>query len=107
MSKKIPDKWSGNTETVKAIQVAFELDSEITRKIKERAARNDLTPSAQIRKILGLSYTPPKRPRLTASLMPEDYEILGKRYDVDPSNMLEIKRRIINELVDIHEEDGK
>ena len=105
MTKKIPEKWSGNTQSVKAIQVAFELDSSITRKIKERAARNDLTPSAQIRKILGLSFTPPKRPRLTASLMPEDYEILGKRYGVDPSNTLEIKRKIINELMEIHSSD--
>ncbi|MFT6072596.1 MAG: hypothetical protein ACJARD_001645 [Alphaproteobacteria bacterium] len=94
---KIPEKWQKpeKENSLKAIQLAFELEQEIATKIKLEAAHNNLNPSDQIRKILGLSYSPPKRPRLTVSLKPEDYHILGEKFNISPDNQLEIRRQII------------
>ncbi|MFQ5535407.1 MAG: hypothetical protein ACE5EM_11365 [Sphingomonadales bacterium] len=96
---KVPEKWRGSEKTVKAIQVAFELEQHIAQTIREQAVRNGLRPSDQIRKILALDYSPPKRPRLTVSLAPDDYKQLGERYGVDPADTLEIKRHIVRELI--------
>ena len=85
---------------VKAVQVAFELEQRVARCLHEMAIKEGITTSSQIRKIVGLPYSPPKRPRLTVSLSQEDYVVLGKKYDVDSSNALEIKRKIMGELID-------
>lgn len=96
-------KWSKDNKAVKATQVAFELEQKVARQIHQMAAREGLTPSSQIRKLVGLSYSPPKRPRLTVSLSPEDYVALGKKYDVDSEDTLEIKRKIMQELIQMFE----
>lgn len=83
----------------KATQIAFELEQNIALNIRTLAAQEGLTPSDQIRKLIGLSYSPPKRPRLTISLTTEDYKILGKKYKIDSSNTIEIKKRIIENLI--------
>jgi hypothetical protein len=87
--------------TVRATQVAFELEQKVACHIREQAARDGLAPSDQIRKLLGLSYAPPKRPRLTVSLSAADYITLGQKYQLDPSDTLGIKRRMMQELIAI------
>lgn len=101
MTKKT--KWNKENKAVKATQVAFEVEQKIARQIHEMAAKEGLTPSSQIRKLVGLSYSPPKRPRLTVSLSVEDYEELGKKYKVDSSDNLEVKRKIMEELIEMFE----
>lgn len=91
--------WEKQKKTIKATQIAFELEQKVASHIQQLAVKEGLTSSNQIRKLIGLSYSPPKRPRLTISLSPEDYEALGKKYDTDPSDTLSIKRRIMEELV--------
>ncbi len=100
-------KWNKDNKAVKATQVAFELEQEISRHIHEVAAKEGLTTSSQIRKLMGLSYSPPKRPRLTVSLSPEDYVELGKKYKIDSSDTLEIKRKIMEELIEMFEKKQK
>lgn len=95
------EKWEKQQKTLKAVQVAFELEQKVAQTINEMAAKEGLTSSNQIRKLIGLSYTPPKRPRLTVSLSPDDYKKLGEKYGIDPDKTLEIKRRIMQELVEI------
>lgn len=94
-------KWEKQNKTVKATQVAFELEQKIAKQIQQMAASEGLATSSQIRKLVGLSYSPPKRPRLTVSLSADDYEELGKKYDIDPDDNLQIKRKIIEELINI------
>lgn len=94
-------KWDKNNKAIKATQVAFELEQKVARQINEMAVKEGLTTSNQIRKLMGLSYSPPKRPRLTVSLSPDDYVELGKKYNVDPNDTLKIKRRIIEELIEL------
>jgi hypothetical protein len=97
---KIPN-WNGKQSAVRATQVAFELEQRIIRSIHEMAAKNGLNPSSQIRKILGLPFTPPVRPRLTVTLNEEDYKILALRYGLEPSDTLRIKQSIMQELYKI------
>ncbi|TAE33808.1 MAG: hypothetical protein EAY65_03800 [Alphaproteobacteria bacterium] len=85
--------------TIKATQIAFEMEQKIACHIRELAAREGLTPSDQIRKMLGLCYSPPKRPRLTVSLSDADYATLGKKYAVDARDTLNIKRKMMEELL--------
>ena len=97
-------KWDSNNNAVKATQLAFELEQKVMVYIQHMAIKNFLSTSNQIRKLLGLSYAPPKRPRLTVSLSSDDYIQLGKKYNIEPSDKIGIKRRIMAELIDIIDE---
>jgi hypothetical protein len=97
-------EWSNISETIKATQVAFEMEQKVACHIRELAAQDGLTPSDQIRKIIGLTYSPPKRPRLTVSLSEDDYVTLGQKYQLASTDTLGIKRRIMEELVKILDE---
>jgi len=94
---KTPNKWNANK--AKPIQVAFELEQEIATKIRIEAAKNNITPSDQIRKIIGLEYSKPKRPRLTISLTDEDYKTLGKKYNISADDKLEIKKKVLEDII--------
>ena len=87
--------------TAKSVQIAFELEQQIAQAIHVLAAKEGLTPSNQIRKMIGLSYSSPKRPRLTLSLSADDYQQLGALYQIDPNLSLDIKREIMQELITI------
>lgn len=99
MIKLESPKWKKQGKAIKATQIAFELEQKLARNIKEKAAREGLTPSDEIRKIVGLSYSLPKRPRLTMSLSEDDYRILALKYGLNPEERLEIKRKIMEELI--------
>tara|TARA_B100002019_G_C21041004_1_gene484481 strand:+ start:30 stop:341 length:312 start_codon:yes stop_codon:yes gene_type:complete len=99
MNDKKNEKWEKQKRAVKATQVAFDMEQKAAFYIRELAAREGLTPSDQIRKMIGLSYSPPKRPRLTISLSDDDYKQLGEKYKLEPSDTLEIRRKIMDELL--------
>lgn len=103
---KLPEKWKRSSKAVKAVQVAFSLDEAIQKKIRRSACLQDISPSDMIRSIVKLpTSAPPKRPRLTASFTPLDYEILAQRYGVDANDTLEIKKHVMQELIDFAEQD--
>ncbi|MDO7083777.1 hypothetical protein WNY51_15995 [Pseudocolwellia sp. AS88] len=100
MARKIPEKWESSLKAVKAVQVAFDMDEKIQLAIRKEALDAGFSPSDQIRDILGLPTNKrPKRPRLTVSLAPADYELLAKKYDLSPDQQLEIKKRLMDDLV--------
>ncbi|QYJ86802.1 hypothetical protein K0I73_03375 [Shewanella mesophila] len=102
----LPEQWLQNQKAAKATQVAFDLDEKFQYSIRKAALDSGVSPSDQIRAILGLSVTKrPKRPRLTVSLSLDDYEKLAEKYQLDASEQLEIKRRVLDDLV--HFVDGK
>lgn len=104
----MPEKWQSSTKAIKATQVAFDMDEKIQYQIRRKALECGVSPSDQIREILGLPCSRrPKRPRLTVSLNPKDYELLGDKYGLEPSQQLEIKKIVVSELVNFakkHEE---
>jgi hypothetical protein len=98
--KTLPEKWLKNQAAAKATQVAFDLDEKFQYSIRKAALDAGVSPSDQIRTILGLSLAKrPKRPRLTVSLSPDDYAQLAIKYDLDPQLQLEIKKRVLDDLV--------
>lgn len=110
MSRKVPDKWQSNVKAMKAVQVAFDMDEQFQLAIRREALDAGLSPSDQIRTILGLPTSKrPKRPRLTVSLSPADYEVLAEKYGLSADQQLEIKRKLMDDLI-VHvkaQEDDK
>ncbi len=97
----MPDKWQSSIKAIKAVQVAFDMDEKIQLSIRKQALDAGLSPSDQIRDILGLSINKrPKRPRLTVSLAPDDYQVLAEKYDLKAEQQLEIKRKLMDELIE-------
>lgn len=85
---------------MKAVQVAFDMDETFQLAIRREALEAGLSPSEQIRDILGLPVNKrPKRPRLTVSLSAEDYLLLGEKYGLDPAQQLDIKKKLMEDLV--------
>lgn len=100
MARKIPEKWQSSLKAVKAVQVAFDMDEKIQLAIRTEALQAGLSPSDQIRSILGLPTNKrPKRPRLTVSLAPDDYQVLAEKYQLEPEQQLEIKRKLMDDLI--------
>lgn len=99
--RKIPDKWQSSVKAMKAVQVAFDMDEKIQLSIRKQALDAGLSPSDQIRDILGLPINKrPKRPRLTVSLALSDYEILAQKYGLEAEQQLDIKRKLMEELIE-------
>lgn len=100
MSRKLPEKWQSSVKAAKATQVAFDMDEKIQLEIRKEAVEAGLSPSDKIRDILGLPVNKrPKRPRLTVSLSAEDYIVLAEKYQLDPEQQLEIKKKLMDDLV--------
>lgn len=100
MSRKIPDKWQSSVKAVKAVQVAFDMDEKIQLAIRKQALEAGISPSEQIRDILGLPINKrPKRPRLTVSLSAEDYALLAEKYALSSEQQLEIKKKLMDDLI--------
>ncbi|MGB1263463.1 MAG: hypothetical protein ACPG52_11165 [Cognaticolwellia sp.] len=100
MSRKIPEKWQSSVKAVKAVQVAFDMDEKIQLAIRQQALEAGISPSEQIRDILGLPTNKrPKRPRLTVSLSPVDYQLLAEKYNLLPEQQLEIKKKLMDDLI--------
>lgn len=99
-SRKVPQKWQSNINAIKAVQVAFDMDEKVQMEIRKSAVEANLSPSDQIRMILGLPVNKkPKRPRLTVSLSAEDYQSLAGKYQLEASQQLEIKRKLMEDLI--------
>jgi len=99
--KELPKKWQASNKAMRAVQVAFYVDEKIQTKIRQDACLQGMSPSDLIRQITQLPVSaPPKRPRLTASLNSDDYELLAVRYDLNAEDTLEIKRRVMQELIE-------
>ena len=98
--KPLPEKWLNNQKAAKATQVAFDIDEKFQYSIRKAALDRGVSPSDQIRTILGLSVSKrPKRPRLTVSLSGDDYILLAERYGLASDAQLEIKKRVLDDLV--------
>jgi len=95
-----PARWESSDDAIRAVQVAFDVEEAVLDAVRIAAFENNLSASDQIRHLLGLTVSSrPKRPRLTVSLSPADYELLGERYGVPPEERLVIKEKVTEELI--------
>ncbi len=102
--KKIPKSWSKSNQSIKAVQVIFELEQAVSRTLRIKAIEQDLSPSDYIRDIVGLPRKKPVRPRLSISLSEDDYEILAKKYKLKSAQKDKIRACIKEELINTHKD---
>lgn len=96
-----PPRWQSNDAAIRAVQVAFDVEEAVLETVRRTAFAENRSTSDQIRFLLGLpTASRPKRPRLTVSLTPADYDILAARYDLPADDRLAIKERVTRELID-------
>ncbi len=104
--KKIPERWKSSSNAVKAVQVAFDTGEEIASRIRLAACQAGISPSDQIRCIIGLpTSSKAKRPRLTVTLSDEDYSALAERYGLPEHDKLAIKKRVMEELAEFDDRE--
>ncbi len=94
-------RWTGSDAALRSVQVAFDVEKQVIDAVRYAAFENQLSPSDQIRKILGLPCTSkPLRPRLTVSLSDADYAILAERFGVSAEDKRKIKESLHEALID-------
>ena len=97
---EVPARSVSSVQAIKAEQVAFDVSQAVLEAVRKAAFASSLSTSDQVRAVLGLDIVrQAKRPRLTISLNNEDYEILGQRFGLAPSDHLAIKEQVIATLV--------
>jgi len=99
MKSKQPAHWKKESKAIKATQVAFDISTEAQKQLKLKAIHNDLSPSDQMRQILGLPCKKPVRPRLTISLSVDDYLVLAEHYGLEPTDKLAIKELAAKDII--------
>ena len=93
-------RWSSSDAALRAVQVAFDVEKQVIDAVRYAAFENQLSPSDQIRKILGLPCTSkPVRPRLTVTLSDADYALLAQRFGTDADDKRAIKEALHQELI--------
>lgn len=91
--------WPEEVRALKAVQVAFDMSSDIQRAFRVAAAMQDLNTSSMVRKVLQLPYRKKRiRPRLTVTLHDEDFEQLAVRYGLPANDRAAIRQRVSEEL---------
>lgn len=95
-----PTRWQSSDQAIRAVQVAFDVEEGVLETVRRAAFDDNRSTSDYIRFLLGLpTASRPKRPRLTVSLTPADYETLAERYKLPANNRLAIKERVTQELI--------
>ncbi|MDD3484717.1 hypothetical protein [Azovibrio restrictus] len=95
-----PARWQSSDDAIRAVQVAFDVEEAVLEAVRRAAFEENRSTSDQIRALLGLSTASrPKRPRLTVSLAPADYELLAQRYGLAADDRLAIKEQVTLELI--------
>ena len=97
--KQLPNQWQKSNKSIRAVQLVFELNKSISDTIRQQANQHGLSPSDQIRSVIGLKTKAPKRPRLTVSLSEEEYQTLAERYNVPAGDRAAIRQAIAEELI--------
>jgi hypothetical protein len=97
---KTSSSWTSSDAALRAVQVAFDVEKQVIEAVRRAAFDNQLSPSDQIRLILGLPYnSKPVRPRLTVTLSDADYVMLAERFGIDLEDKRAIKERLNQELI--------
>ena len=98
MIKSKKPKWEAELAALKKIQMHFDFQQALRKKIRMEAAEEDMNPSDVIRKIVGLSFSKIQRPRIGLSFNPEDLGYLAERYNLDPSDATAVKKQVLSEI---------
>lgn len=92
------DKWQSEAKALKKVQVQFEFQVSINKQITHDAAESSIKPSDVVRRLVGLPFKKIQRIRVGLSLNKDELESLAVRYNLEPLNEKEIKRRVMEEV---------
>jgi len=92
------DKWQSEAKALKKVQVQFEFQENINKQITHDAAESSIKPSDVVRRLVGLTFKKIQRIRVGLSLNKDELQSLAVRYNLEPSNEKEIKRRVMEEV---------
>ena len=107
LKAELPARWAASVTAIKAVQVAFDVSESVLETVRKAAFESSLSTSDQVRVVLGLDIVrQAKRPRLTISLNSDDYQVLGARFGLPPSDHLAIKEQVIATLVAFSQRSG-
>ena len=80
------------------IQLHFEFQQSLMKKIRTAAAEANLSYSDYVRKIVGLSYPKIQRPRISLSFSSDDLQLLAERFGESEASPQQLKQRVIDEV---------
>jgi len=98
--EQFKENWQPSDKNIRAMQLAFEFNQDVSQTIRNAANAKGISPSDQIRTVIGLEPKKPKRPRLTVSLSEQDYVQLSTRYGLAPEDKESIRKAIAQELIE-------
>ena len=98
-----PEHWQGSDTALRAVQVAFDVSEAVMESVRVAAFQDNVSTSTEIRKVLGLPVGErPKRPRLTVTLVAQDYALLAQRFGLPADDRLGIKEAATQALIAFH-----
>ncbi len=103
-SKNLTDKnpkWERESAQIRKVQISLDFPDAADTLLRTLAAREHKAPSSMIREIVGMPSSPPKRARIGVSFNEQELFELGERYDVDPNNKAEIRRKLTEEVTKV------
>ena len=91
-------RFQAERRALRKIQVHFELKQSLMRKVRMAAAKQNLSTSDYVRRIVGLPYAKIQRPRISLSFGDRDLELLAERYDQPAADRNTLRRRVMDEI---------
>ena len=95
--KSGPSRFEAERRALKKVQVHFEFHQSLLHRVRVEAAKDNLSPSDYVRKVVGLPYSRIQRPRISLSFSEQDIEMLARKYDA-PAKTQTLKQRVIEDV---------
>ena len=90
--------FAGEHQALGKIQVHFEFQQTLMRRIRLAAAHANLSYADYVRKVVGLPYARIQRPRISLSFAAEDLQRLTDRYRCAGADSATLKRFVMDEV---------
>lgn len=91
-------KWKKEAEQLKKVQINFSFKTSVDQALRHEAVDKEMTPSNLLREKLGLEAKQAVRQRLGVSLDDSDFEVLAKKYQLDPNERNAIKKKATEDI---------
>ena len=92
------ERFQAERQALGKIQVHFEFQQSLLRKVRMAAAADNLSYADYVRKAVGLPYRKRQRPRISLSFTEGDLARLAQRYGQPASEPSALKRCVMEEI---------
>ena len=91
-------RFQAERQALGKIQVHFEFQQSLLRKVRMAAAADNLSYADYVRKTVGLPYAKRQRPRISLSFSAADIDCLARRYGKPTAESAALKRCVMDEI---------